>query len=450
MEVKDADQISKGWAQMASPFVGGREGAQELISTEVQELISYRPHWLIRKGNMIFFLVLLAVISGTWFIQYPDIVNGSVRIVAVDGPKFVTTKTEGNLVKLLVKNEEQVVQGQALAFIQSTGKHEEVFQLQSWISRIEQPITNDSLEVLLNEPFVIYNNLGELQTDYEAFRVQFRETMEVLQSGYYQQKKRSLYTDLSYLNQLKNNLARQNKLLHEEYEVQTTDFNAKDHLTKEKVIAPLELNQEKGKLLLKEQGLEQMTAQLINSNVASHNKQKELLDLQKYVSDQRIKFQAALLNLKSKTEDWIKRFVLVAPQDGKLFYTSFLQENQLLPANTELFYVQPASTSYYGSFTAGQNGIGKIAANQDVLIRLQGYPSEQFGYIKGKVGYISNLPNRNDSFLIKVTLPNGLVTNQQKILFFRNNLLASGEVITENRRLIQRFTGKLYEMMKRN
>ncbi|MBY0477004.1 MAG: HlyD family secretion protein [Chitinophagaceae bacterium] len=422
---------------------------QELISPEVQEIISYRPHWLIRRGNMIFFVVMLGVLAGTWFIQYPDIVNGSVRIVAVDGPKTVTTKTEGNLVKLLVQNEEQVMQGQALAFIQSTGKHEEVFQLQNWISKIEQPIINDSLEILLNESFTFYNNLGELQTDYETFRVQLRETMELLQSGYYQQKKKALYTDLSYLKQLQRNLSKQNQLLQEEYQVQTTDFNVKDQLTKEKVIAPLELNQEKGKLLLKEQGLEQMTAQLINSNVASHNKQKELLDLQKYVSDQRIKFQAALLNLKSKTEDWIKRFVLIAPQDGKLFYTSFIQENQFLSANTELFYVQPLSTSYYGSLTAGQNGIGKIAANQDVLIRLQGYPSEQFGYIKGKVSYISNLPNRNDSFLIKVDLPNGLVTNQQKHLFFRNNLLAYGEVITENRRLFERFTGKLYDMMKR-
>lgn len=435
MEVENTDQNSR---------------TLELISTEVQEIISYRPHWLIRKGNMIFFFILLVIISGTWFIQYPDIVNGSVRIVAVDGPKSVTTKTEGNLVKLLVKNEEQVVQGQALAFIQSTGKHEDVFQLQNWISRIEQPIINDSLEVLLNEPLIVCNNLGELQTEYETFRVQFREMMEALESGYYQQKRKSLYTDLSYLSQLKNNLTRQNHLLHEEYKVQTNDFNAKDYLAREKVIAPLELNQEKGKLLLKEQGLEQMSAQLINSNVASHNKQKELLDLQKYVSDQRIKFQASLLNLKSKMEEWIKRFVLLAPQDGKLFYTSFLQENQLIPVNTELFYVQPASTSYYGSLTVGQNGIGKVVTNQDVLIRLQGYPSEQFGYIKGKVGYISSLPNRNDSFLVKVVLPNGLVTNQQKTLLFRNNLLASAEVVTEKRRLIQRFTGKLSEMMKRN
>ncbi len=421
----------------------------ELISTEVQEIISYHPHWLIRRGNMIFFLVLLAMLAGTWLIQYPDIVNGSVRIVAVDAPKSITTKTEGNLIKLLVRNEANVLQGQPLAFMQSTGKHEEIFELQHWIQFIELPVTKDSMEIILKNVFPVLNNLGELQSEYEIFRIQLKETIEILQSGYYQQKRKTLYTDLAYLVQLKNNLNKQNQLLQNEYEVQKIDYNAKDYLTKEKVIAPLELNQEKGKLLLKEQGLEQMTAQLINSNVASHNKQKELLELQKFVSDQQIKFQSALLNLKSKTEEWMKRYVLTAPQSGKLFYTSFLEENQLLSANTELFYIQPASTTYYASLTAGQNGIGKIALDQKVVIRLQGYPSEQFGYLTGKVSYISNLPNGNDSFLIKVDLPNGLVTNQAKTLFFKNNLLATGEIVAQNRRLLQRFTGKLYEIIKR-
>lgn len=439
---------NEGWVQVASPFGGGREGA-ELISTEVQELISYRPHWLIRKGNMIFLFVLLGVVAGAWFIQYPDIVNGSVRIVAVDGPKSVVTKTEGNLIKLLVQNEENVKQGQPLAYLQSIAKHEEVFELQRWIQLIEEPITKDNIEVILTNVFPALNNLGELQAEYENFRVQLKETSAVLQRGYYQQKKNMLTTDLTHLIQLKQNLNKQNDLLLQEYEIQKIDFNAKDYLTKEKVIAPLELNQEKGKLLLKEQGLEQLTAQLINSNAASHNKQKELLELQKFVSDQRIKFQSALLNLKSKTEDWMKRYVISAPQSGKLFYSSFIEENQLLGANAELFYVQPSSTHYYASLTAGQNGIGKVLLDQKVVIRLHGYPSEQFGYLKGKVSYISNLPNGNDSFLIKVDLPNGLVTNQNKTLFFRNSLLASGEIVAQNRTLLQRFMGKLYEIIKR-
>lgn len=121
----------------------------------------------------------------------------------------------------------------------------------------------------------------------------------------------------------------------------------------------------------------------------------------------------------------------------------------MVGAGTELFFVQPDKSNYFGLLTAGQNGIGKIYKDQDVIIRVQGYPSEQFGYLKGKVAYISNLPNRNDSFLIRVELPKDLITNQKHQLQFRNNLLASAEIVTKERRLLERFTGKMYEIIKR-
>lgn len=295
-------RISGQSADESSPL-GGVRGGQEaqLISTEVQEIVSYRPHWIIRRGNLFFFLILIGILFGSWLIKYPDTVKGSLRIAAVDGPKTVTAKTEGNLVKLLVKNETEVKEGEALAYMQSTGVHDEVLQLKNWIQEIEQPVSEESIEVILKYPLPALNNLGELQPDYETFRLQLKETMQILKSGYYVQKKQTLLKDITYQKQLKANLAKQSELLKKEYDVQKVDYNAKDGLAKEKVIAPLELNQEKGKMLLKEQGLEQMAAQLINSNIASHNKHKELLELQKYVMDQRLKFQSALFSLKSKT-----------------------------------------------------------------------------------------------------------------------------------------------------
>jgi hypothetical protein len=53
---------------------------REIITNEMQELINYRPHWIIRKGNTFFFLVLCMLISLTWFIRYPDIVRGSIKL----------------------------------------------------------------------------------------------------------------------------------------------------------------------------------------------------------------------------------------------------------------------------------------------------------------------------------------------------------------------------------
>ena len=53
-----------------------------LISTDVQDLMSYRPHWFIRNGNAIFFFTLLLGIALTCFIDYPDVIKGSLRLPA--------------------------------------------------------------------------------------------------------------------------------------------------------------------------------------------------------------------------------------------------------------------------------------------------------------------------------------------------------------------------------
>lgn len=83
------------------------------------------------------------------------------------------------------------------------------------------------------------------------------------------------------------------------------------------------------------------------------------------------------------------------------------------------------------------------------MIKVESYPSNEFGYLAGTVSYISNIPNRRDSFLIKVDLPRGLETNYGKTIFFRNGLTAGAEIITDSRRLFDRLTGQLKQVLKK-
>ena len=46
--------------------------APALVSNEVQEIISYRPHWIIRRGNVFFFCTLVLLCAFAWVIHYPD------------------------------------------------------------------------------------------------------------------------------------------------------------------------------------------------------------------------------------------------------------------------------------------------------------------------------------------------------------------------------------------
>lgn len=436
------------WDGSSLPFGEGRGGA-ELVSDEVHEIMSYRPHWIIRRGNAIFFLVLAFLLSLTFVISYPDIVTGSARLVAVHAPKLVIAKGEGKLEKLLVQNEQQVKSGQPLAYLQSTAKHEQVLQLQQWIDTTIAAAQKADLNTLVSMPLPDLAQLGELQPDYQAFQNVVMETMQVLANGYYRKKRAALQKDLAYLSALKTNTQGQMGLIEQDRQLQEKEYKAYESLARDKVIAPLELNQYKSRLLAKEQSINQVQSQITASAFSSHAKQKELLDLQKFVLDQQQKFHSSLLDLKSKTAEWLQKYIVAAPESGTVLFTTSLQENQLLASGQELFYIQPAQTLFYSELMTAQKGLGKIRQGQKVLIKVDSYPSAEFGYLRGTVDYISAIPARQDSFLIKVQLQNGLKTNYNKIFFFRNNLSGTAEIITDDRKLIDRLLSQLRQVFER-
>lgn len=426
-----------------------RKRKAELISDEVTEIMSYRPHWVVRKGNTLFFVVALLLLLLTWVIHYPDAIKASARLKATDAPKLVVAKTEGKLEKLLVQNEQYVTEGQYLAYLQSTAKHEQVLVLKQWIDSMMAQVQQNHLNILLTQPLPDLVQLGELQAAYQAFQNVLIETEQLLRSGYYQQKRAALQKDLEYLAALKSRSYEQKNLLQQDQQLQKKEYEAYESLAKDKVIAPLELNQYKSKLLAKEQSVQQVEAQITNSDLSSHSKIKELMDLQKTMFDQQQTFHSALLELKSEVEQWMQQYIAMAPESGKVLYFSSLQENQLLASGQELFYIQPPQTTFYCELMAAQKGFGKVKPGQRVLIKVESYPSEEFGYLSGKVAYISNIPSRMDSFLVKVALPNGLQTNYNRKLFFRNNIAGSAEVITNNRRLLERLLGELKQVWER-
>jgi multidrug resistance efflux pump len=426
-----------------------QDGNDELASDEIREIVSYRPHWVIRKGNIVFLLILLLLISLTYIIQYPDMVNASARIVAINPPKIVNAKSEGKLVKLFATDEEQVKKDQHLGFIESTASYNEVMVLYKWTQDIIDSIAGYKYDILEKKTLPALQTLGELQAGYQGFQNELQLTLQTLSDGYYRKKLDALKKDLQYMSLLKDNIYRQQKLQQQDQQLQQNEYKAYEKLAEEKVIAPIELNQYKSKLLAKDQSIEQVESQLTNNDVNSHAKQKEILETNKQVIDQQQRFYSSLLELKSQIEQWVHNYVLQSPEDGKLFYVTTLKENQLISQGQSLFYVEPEETNYYAELAAGQRGFGKIKLRQQVKIKVESYPDAEFGYLNGTVNYISGMPNRTDSFLVRVELPNGLQTNYHKNIFFRNNLSAQAEIVTVNRRLMERFFSQLKQVWER-
>lgn len=424
----------------------GQPNRHHLLSEEMQEIISYQPHWFIRRGNIIFLVILLALLSVSWAIKYPDTVHTSVRLMAVNAPKMLQPKSGGKLEKIFVSSGDHVTAGQHLAYIENTAGYKDVMNLYNWVKKTEAVIGNEDNALSKLDPLPVSTALGNVQPAYQDFALVLKETKETLPGGYYHKKINTVQKDLDYLSSLRTDASRQQDIIVKDQEIQKKELEVYEKLAAEKVIAPMELNQYKSRLLAKDQALKQAHAQITNNDIGSLAKRKEIMELQKAMADQQHQFIASLHLLNEKIEEWIQQYVIVASETGRLEYTSFLQENQLVQAGQSLFFVQQPQSGYYAEMKAGQAGFGKIKNGQRVIIKLDGFPESEYGHIEGRVSLITGLPDGRDSFLIKVELPAGLQTSYNRQISFQNSLSASGQVITENRRLSDRFFSQVKQL----
>jgi hypothetical protein len=89
----------------------------------------------------------------------------------------------------------------------------------------------------------------------------------------------------------------------------------------------------------------------------------------------------------------------------------------------------------------------KVKSGQQVYIRPDNYPYQEFGMLAGTVQSISLVP-RNDSYAIEVQLPRGLRTNFDRPLDFRQEMQGSAEIITEELRLLERIFYQIRRILK--
>jgi multidrug resistance efflux pump len=428
------------------PFSENQHQDYDYSDEQLREMLHHRSHWIVRQGNLVFLLLLLTFLAFSSIIRYPNFIRGPLKLVAIDAPKLVPARVDGKIDRLLVANEQQVRKEQPLAWLRSTAAPEDVISLENWINEVEPIVSATDLTALLSHPLPSLGRLGGLQDSYQNFQGILLETIQILNGGYYQQKQRSFQDDLHYLAQQREIIKRQLTLSTEDYQLQQKEYNASDTLAAEKVIAPIELNSGKSRLINKEATIQTSANQLFSNDLTQQEKKRDIRDVQKLSMDLSQHLRSAFFDLKSQANLWIQQYAILAPESGKVLFNSFIEEDQTVSAGQELFYLQPPQSSYYGQLMVAQTGLGRIKTGQKVLIRMASYPSGEYGYITGKVQYISNIPVSNDSFLIRVELPFGLRTNYNKTINFRNNLSADAEVITDDRRLISQFFNQWHEL----
>jgi HlyD family secretion protein len=422
-------------------------------SEAVSEVISKDPGFLINYGSGIFSIVLIVAIVACWFIQYPDLISTKAKLTATYAPKIVITHTEGKLVKIKVKENDSVKIGQVVGYMESLANPSAIMEVSNQIDSINVLIRNNRTDEIVKyfpayKEQQIFNGLGEIQSNYQTFIQSFITFKDFLGNGFYLHKKSMLFTDLKNNQKLNSILIKQKELLEKDLSLTNQTFQANESLAKDKVISSFDYRNEESKLIAKKLSLPQINAAIVNNESQQNEKRKEIAELENQIIVQKNTFVQAIQTFKSQVQAWEFKYVLKAPIAGNISFIGFLQENQEMKNGQHLFYVQPNNTTYFVEMLIPQYNFGKINKGQQVLLKFLAYPFEQYGAVVGKIEHINNLPT-DSGYLAKVILPNGLITNYNKPLQYRDGLFAQADIITENMRLLERLYFNLAKQMNR-
>ena len=99
----------------------------ELRSDEVKEILQRMPNWIIRSGTTLFFVVIFALLIGSWFFRYPDIIHSKLVLTTLNPPAELVARSSGQIQNLYVSDNQEVKKGELLAIIENPAVNDDVF-----------------------------------------------------------------------------------------------------------------------------------------------------------------------------------------------------------------------------------------------------------------------------------------------------------------------------------
>jgi HlyD family secretion protein len=201
---------------------------------------------------------------------------------------------------------------------------------------------------------------------------------------------------------------------------------------------------------------ENMRTSLQNTQIQIGQLKESLLDTEEQgvekLNSLQTQLQSLVSQLKTGIEDWELNYVLKAPIDGKITFTSYWVENQNVTAGGTVFTIIPnGKIPMIGKALLPVARSGKVKEGQKVNIRLQNFPENEYGILRGTVKNISLTPTQSGEmsyYNVDISLSNDLVTTYKKELPYLSDMQGQADIITEDLSFLERLVLPIKKILK--
>ena len=428
----------------------------ELRSEEFQEVLGSVPHWILRWGITILSVVVVILLAGSAIIKYPDVLSSQVTLTGSIPPAVVVSRASGKLKELYVTDNQVVKAGDYLAVIDNSAKTKDILRLKEFLSEFQ---ISDSTFKSSNFQLSTFNfqlNLGALQQSFSAFQTILREYSEYKRLMYFKKKiemtkERKIQYEKQYAT-----LLNQQKLTFEQFELAKSKFQRDSILSVKGTISKEEFENSRNAYLSSMMSCENIKSSLNNMQIQIGQLEELLLDTNQRdietLNSLQTKLQTQISQLQAEILNWELNYALVAPIDGIITFTNYWVENQNINAGSSVFTIIPEGTpTIIGKAILPIVRSGKVKTGQKVNIRLQNFPENEYGILRGTVQNISLAPAQTGDmpyYTVEISLNNGLITTYKKELPCLPDMQGQADIVTEDLSLLERLVLPLKKILR--
>ncbi len=405
-----------------------------LHSEQVQDVLGVPPRWLVRWGNSLLACALGMLLVMSWVVRYPDVVPAHVVVTTALPPSPVVARASGELTEVRVRSGDPVRRGDVLAVIRNATEPAAAFQVKTLLDNLNPETSTQELPEGLA--------LGEIQPEYSTFahdyrRLRFDVTQDPVskEMKYLEPQLISQQQRLQSLRRQRDNLLQQVKLA--EREVERSRELAALHM-----VSSRDVDTKKKDVLVARQAASTTEVDMSTAQVDIDRIAQNLANLKNQARQQREQLRLALSqsakNLRSRLAVWERNYVLRAPADGRVnLFKVWADHQSVRDGDNVMTVVHEGAQPLVGRVSMPISNSGKVQLGQSVHIRLDNFPWQEFGQLKGVVQSISAIPE-DGNYLVEVALPEGLRTTYKRQLEFRQEMQGQAHIVVEDLRLLQR------------
>lgn len=424
---------------------------------EVQDIIERMPtrfgFWVTIIVLMLF--ILLFVFG--WFIRYPDVVTGQININATEAPIKLVANSYGKLKLYGLKSMEEVKEGQVVAYLQNPADLSNMLKLSDLLKSFN-PNADNFIPLLASLPRDM--SFGEINPKYSIFLNSINELNNYNVEKLFDHQSQNLTV---LLNEQKNAIATTVKRIDMSSRnlASVSKFYKRDSiLFSKRVISESELDKTEISYTTSKDNYQGAVSSLINAKQQVQQTEGRIRELAIQKSEKQKELSIAVIatynDLVDNIKSWELKYVFRAPFAGRVQFLKFWNENQFIQSGEQVFTIIPKMNKVFGEVNVPTLGAGKVKIGQEVIVKLDNFPYHEYGSIKGLVSSISLSTNTTktekgevESYMVIVNFPKQLKTNYGAKIDAKLDAKGSAEIITNDRKLIQRLFDNLKYAIKK-